>query len=227
MTCDTALAPDLMEIHRASTELADAPPTQILRWAAERYGHDLVVTASFGDATLVHLAATAIPGVEIVLIDTGYLFAETLWYAERLRSQLDVNLTIITPRLQESDADRWQHDPDGCCGVRKVEPLNRALQGRAAWASGLRRSDSAARANAPVVSYDLQRRITKINALASMSDDDVETYHRVHGLPHHPLTDRGYPSIGCWPCTRPVSPGDDPRAGRWAGTDKTECGLHL
>ena len=111
MTCDTALAPDLMEIHRASTELADAPPTQILRWAAERYGHDLVVTASFGDATLVHLAATAIPGVEIVLIDTGYLFAETLWYAERLRSQLDVNLTIITPRLQESDADRWQHDP--------------------------------------------------------------------------------------------------------------------
>lgn len=227
MTCDTAFAPNLMEIHRASSELADAAPAEILRWAADRFGDDLVVTASFGDATLVHLAATTIPGVEIALIDTGYLFAETLWYAERLRSMLDLNLTIIQPRLQESDADRWQHDPDGCCGVRKVEPLNRALEGRAAWASGLRRSDSAARATAPIVSYDLERRITKINPLACMSDDDVERYHRINDLPHNPLTDRGYPSIGCWPCTRPVQPGDDARAGRWAETEKTECGLHL
>jgi len=227
MTCDTAFAPNLMDIHRASSELADAAPADILRWAADRFGDDLVVTASFGDATLVHLAATTIPGVEIALIDTGYLFAETLWYAERLRSMLDLNLTIIKPRLQASDADRWQHDPDGCCGVRKVEPLNRALEGRAAWASGLRRSDSAARATAPIISYDLERRITKINPLASMSDDDVERYHRVNDLPHNPLTDRGYPSIGCWPCTRPVQPGDDARAGRWADTEKTECGLHL
>lgn len=227
MTCNTALAPDLMEIHRASTELTDAAPAEILQWAADRFGEQLVVTASFGDATLVHLAATTIPGVEIALIDTGYLFAETLWYAERLRSQLDLNLTIIRPRLQASDADRWQYDPDGCCGVRKVEPLNRALEGRSAWVSGLRRSDSEARANAPVVSFDVERRITKINPLASMSDSDVEEYHRVNDLPRNPLTDRGYPSIGCWPCTRPVQPGEDARSGRWAETDKTECGLHL
>lgn len=220
-------APDLLEIHRVSKELDDATPSEILTWAGDRFGDDLVVTASFGDATLVHLAATTIPGVEIALIDTGYLFAETLWYAERLRSQLDLNLTIIQPHLEESDADRWQHDPDGCCGVRKVEPLNRALEGRAAWASGLRRSDSEARANAPVVSVDVERGITKINPLASMTDDDVEEHHRVNDLPKNPLTDRGYPSIGCWPCTRPVQTGDDPRAGRWADTDKTECGLHL
>lgn len=227
MTCDTAIAPNFMEIHRAAHDLADAEPADVLRWAADRFGDDLVVTASFGDATLVHLAATTIPGVEIALIDTGYLFAETLWYAERLRSEFDLNLTIIRPRLQESDADRWQHDPDGCCAVRKVEPLNRALEGRAAWASGVRRSDSAARATAPVVSFDVARRITKINPLASMSDADVDDYHRIHDLPHNPLTDRGYPSIGCWPCTRPVQPGDDARAGRWADSEKTECGLHL
>ena len=221
------LAPDLMEIHRASNELGDAPPAEILRWAADRFGHGLVVTASFGDATLVHLAATTVPGVEIALIDTGYLFAETLWYAERLRTQLDLNLTIVRPQVNESDVDRWQHDPDGCCGVRKVEPLNRTLQGRAAWASGLRRSDSEARANSPVVSFDLERRITKVNPLAAMTDDDVEEYHRVNDLPKNPLTDRGYPSIGCWPCTRPVQPGDDQRAGRWADSEKTECGLHL
>jgi phosphoadenosine phosphosulfate reductase len=220
-------APDLMEIHRASKQLDDASPAEIMQWAGDRFGDDLVVTASFGDATLVHLAATTIPGVEIALIDTGYLFAETLWYAERLRSQFDLNLTIVRPQVDESDADRWQYDPDGCCGVRKVEPLNRTLQGRAAWASGLRRADSAARANAPAVSFDVERGITKINPLVSMTDDDVEEYHRLHDLPKNPLTDRGYPSIGCWPCTRPVQPGDDPRAGRWADTEKTECGLHL
>lgn len=219
--------PDLLGIHRASKEFDDASPTEILRWAGDRFGDDLVVTASFGDATLVHLAATTIPGVAIALIDTGYLFAETLWYAERLRSQFDLNLTIIQPHLEESDTDRWQHDPDGCCGVRKVEPLNRALEGRGAWVSGLRRSDSEARSNAPVVSFDVERGVTKVNPLASMTDDDVEEYHRVNDLPKNPLTDRGYPSIGCWPCTRPVLAGEDPRAGRWADTEKTECGLHL
>ena len=227
MTCDTAIAPNFMEIRRAADDLCDAAPGDILRWAADRFGDELVVTASFGDATLVHLAATAIPGVEIALIDTGYLFAETLWYAERLRSDLDLNLTILRPRLQQSDADRWQHDPDGCCAVRKVEPLNRALEGRTAWASGVRRSDSALRATAPAVSFDVDRRMTKINPLASMSDADVEAYHRLHDLPLNPLTDRGYPSIGCWPCTRPVQPGDDARSGRWADSAKTECGLHL
>lgn len=218
---------DLDSVRRAAAELADAHAAEILAWAHRLFGDGLVVTASFEDAALVHLAATQIPGIEIVLIDTGYLFAETLWYAETLRSMLDLNLTIVHPDTGPGDADRWQHDTTGCCGVRKVEPLNRALLGRTGWITGLRRVDGPTRANAPVASYDIDRRIVKINPVVAMSDTDIDDYHRDHGLPRNPLTERGYPSIGCWPCTRPVEPGDDRRAGRWSGSEKTECGLHL
>lgn len=219
--------PGLVDIHRASAALVHAHPTEVLRWAHEQFGGDLVVTASFGDATLVHLAATAIPGIEIALIDTGYLFAETLWFAETLRARFDLNLTIVRPETGPDDDDRWKHDTTGCCGVRKVEPLNRVLSGRAGWITGLRRADGPTRANAQVASYDIERRITKINPIAAMTDADVDDYHRTHQLPRNPLTERGYPSIGCWPCTRPVQPGEDPRSGRWSKSDKTECGLHL
>jgi phosphoadenosine phosphosulfate reductase len=221
------LGHDPFAISRASSALRDAEPNEILLWAADRFGPDLVVTASFGDAILVHLAATTIPGVEIALIDTGYLFAETLWYAETLRSQLDLNLTIVHHHPADRDADRWQSDPHGCCAVRKVESLNRVLDDRAGGVSGLRRSDGPTRAAAPVVGYDAARRITKINPIVALTDAEVEEYHRIHDLPRNPLSERGYTSIGCWPCTRPVGPGDDPRAGRWSESDKTECGLHL
>lgn len=216
-----------LTVRRPHDEPADDDPTAILAWADERFGDDLVVTASFGDATLVHLVASHLPGTEIALIDTGYLFAETLWYAETLRTMLDLNLTIVHPRTGPGDVDRWQHDPGGCCAARKVEPLDRLLRDRSAWVTGLRRADGPTRATTPAASYDPRRAITKINPLVAMSDDDVDEYHRAHGLPRHPLSDRGFPSIGCWPCTRPVEPGEDPRAGRWSGTTKTECGLHL
>lgn len=219
--------PSLFDMHRAARDLTDAEPAEVLLWAADQFGDGLVVTASFGDAILVHLAATTVPGIEIVLLDTGYLFAETKWYAETLRSRFDLRLTIVEPHTDPSDDDRWMFDPDGCCRVRKVEPLNRVLEGRSGWVNGVRRADGPTRANTPVVAFDVERNIVKINPIVSLSDDDVEEYHRRHDLPRHPLTDRGYSSIGCWPCTRPVLPGEDPRAGRWADSDKTECGLHL
>jgi phosphoadenosine phosphosulfate reductase len=204
----------------------DAHPLEILRWAGEEFGDGLVVTASFGDAVLVHLVSQAIPDAEIVLLDTGYLFAETEWYAEHLRQQYRLNLRTIHP-LDDAVPDQWMTDTDACCQARKVEPMQRALAGKTAWVSGLRRADSPSRATTPIVHVDLLRQITKINPIATWTDEDVEHYQAMELLPEHPLASRGYPSIGCWPCTRPVAPGEDPRSGRWAGSAKSECGLHI
>ena len=204
----------------------DAHPLEILRWAGEEFGDGLVVTASFGDALLVHLVSRAIPDADVVLLDTGYLFAETQWYAERLRRELGLNLRIVGPS-PDAVADQWMTDTDACCQARKVEPMARALEGKTAWVSGLRRADSPSRATTPIVHVDLLRQVTKINPIATWTDEDVEHYAAMELLPVHPLTERGYSSIGCWPCTRPVAPGEDARAGRWAGSGKSECGLHV
>jgi phosphoadenosine phosphosulfate reductase len=200
-------------------------PLDVLRWAGATYGDRLVVTASFGDAVLVHLVSRAIPDADVVLLDTGYLFAETQWYAEQLRRRFGLALRVVRP-MDGAVADLWQTDPDACCAARKVEPLQRALAGKAAWVTGLRRADSPSRADTPVVHVDAGRGVVKVNPLATWSDADVERYVAAEDLPVHPLTERGYPSIGCWPCTTPVSLGTDVRAGRWAGLAKTECGLH-
>ena len=204
----------------------DAHPLEILRWADAEFGDGLVVTASFGDAVLVHLVSQAIPDADVVLLDTGYLFAETAWYAEQLRKEYRLNLRIVGPRV-DAPADLWQTDTDACCAVRKVEPMQRALEGKTAWVSGLRRADSEVRANTPIVHRDLLRKVTKINPIAKWSDDDVEHYKAMEMLPEHPLTSRRYSSIGCWPCTHPGAHGEDARSGRWAGSAKTECGIHL
>ena len=186
----------------------------------------MVVTASFGDAVLVHLVSQAIPDADVVLLDTGYLFAETAWYAEHLRKEFGLNLRIVGPQPGAVE-DLWQTDTDGCCAVRKVEPMQRALAGKTAWVSGLRRADSETRATAPVVHRDLLRDIMKVNPIATWTDEDVEHHKAMELLPEHPLTSKGYPSIGCWPCTRPVAPGEDARSGRWADSGKTECGIHV
>ena len=207
--------------------LVDAPANDafaILRWAGATFGDQLVVTASFGDAVMPHLANSVLPGVDIVLLDTGYLFAETEWFADDLRRRYGLNLRTVHP-LPDAERDVWLTDTDACCAARKVEPMERALRGKAAWATGLRRSDSPIRATTPEVHEDLLRGVVKVNPIAAWTDDDVATYIAVHELPEHPLADRGYPSIGCWPCTRPAT-SDDPRSGRWAGSAKTECGLH-
>lgn len=206
-------------------DLESAHPLDILRWAGRAFGDGLVVTASFGDATLVHLVSEAIPDAEVVLLDTGYLFAETRWYADDLRTRFGLNLRAVPPP-PDAQPDQWRTDTDGCCAARKVAPLEQVLAGRTAWVTGLRRADSPSRADAPVVHVDPFRNVTKINPLATWTDDDVAHYGAMELLPEHPLTDRGYSSIGCWPCTRPVEAGEHARAGRWSGTARLECGLH-
>lgn len=208
------------------TSLENGQPGDAIRWAAEQFGtENLVVTASFEDAVLVHLAATAVPGIEVVLIDTQYLFAETQWLVDEMRKLVNLNLTVLHPKVQPDNL--WQTDVEACCGVRKVEPLNRALVGKQGWVTGIRRVDGPTRADAPVAVFDPVRNLVKINPLASFTDEDLLAYEKDHELPVNPLRERGYPSIGCWPCTRPVAPGEDKRAGRWAGNAKTECGLHV
>ena len=207
--------------------LETGSPFDIVRWASDTYGDQMVATCSFGDALLPHLISVAAPHVEVVLLDTQYLFAETKWFATKLAVDLGLNLTVVEPKPGVFPDDLWQENIDQCCFVRKVEPLQRALNGRHAWVSGLRRSESASRANAPVAAFDPFRNLVKINPLANMTDEGAARYIAEHALPEHPLSAKGYPSIGCWPCTNPVAPGADPRSGRWAGTGKTECGLHL
>jgi len=217
-------APELEELHTVASALESQPATAAIEWAWDRFGPDLVLAASFQDCVLVDLAAQVAPDLEVVFLDTGYHFAETLWYVEQVRRRYDLDLVVVGPDLPADDL--WLTDTDACCGARKVAPLAKALAGRAAWMSGLRRADGPARARTPIVTYDVGRGLVKVNPIAPWTDLDVDGYVRDHGLPVHPLADRGYASIGCWPCTRPVGTEEDTRAGRWAGTDKTECGLH-
>jgi phosphoadenosine phosphosulfate reductase len=203
-------------------------PTEVFRWAFDTYGVDNVtVTTSFEDAVLAHLAASVDPDADIVLLDTQYLFAETWWLVEEMQRRFGIKVRVVKPLPQIQRDNLWQLDVEACCAVRKVEPLNRALDGKAAWITGVRRADGPTRANAPIVSYDINRNLVKINPLATWTDEDVSLYSDLNQLPANPLSARGYPSIGCWPCTRPVAEGEDRRGGRWAGNSKTECGLHV
>lgn len=220
----TPEAADLAELAAVSARLEASPAGAAVAWAVERFGAGVVLAANFQDCVLIDIAASVAPGIEVVFLDTQYHFAETLWYVEQVRKRYDLNLTVMTPTVEPDDL--WQRDVEGCCGIRKVEPLARALSGKGAWITGLRRVDAPTRANAPVVSWDLARNMVKVNPLATWTDADMAGYAADHALPVHPLAERGFPSIGCWPCTRPVAPGEDPRAGRWSGSSKTECGLH-
>jgi phosphoadenosine phosphosulfate reductase len=166
----------------------------------------------------------AAPAVEVVFIDTGYHFPETLETVEVVRRHYGLNLRIMT--VAPHDEALWQADPENCCSAVKVGQLDRALAGKAAWMSGLRRDEAPTRANAPILARDL-RGLVKVNPLANWTAADVDAYIAEHGIIVNPLVAQGYPSIGCMPCTKPVAEGEDPRSGRWAGNEKTECGLHL
>lgn len=219
---------EVLELSAVSDGFELAAPSAVIAWAVEHYasadGDDVTVACSFEDAVLVDLAVSVKPDIEILFLDTQYHFAETLWYVEELRQRYNLNLRVMSP-LVEPD-NRWQRDVPSCCGVRKVEPLNRALEGKRAWITGLKRVDAPTRANAPIVSWDEARGLVKVNPLATWTPLDLAVYASERQLPANPLIERGYASIGCWPCTKTVAPGADPRAGRWAGLDKTECGLH-
>jgi phosphoadenosine phosphosulfate reductase len=198
---------------------------EVVRWAVEQFGLERIcVTASMADAVLVSVASAVAPGIEVVFCDTQYHFPETLQTAQRVARRYPIALTVLHPdRLPD---DLWRTDTDACCAARKVQPLDAHLAGKHAWISGLRRADSPSRVTTRIVERD-HRGLVKINPLATWTDDDVDDYVATHDVIVNPLLFDGYASIGCWPCTRRVADGEDTRAGRWAGSGKTECGLHL
>jgi phosphoadenosine phosphosulfate reductase len=214
---------DSAQISALAAEFESAPPETVFSWVNERFARRASVVCSFQDCVLVDLAVRCDPGIEVIFLDTGSHFPETLGFVEEVRALYGLNLRVVSPG---PEAHAWPCGTDRCCELRKVRPLDEALQGRDAWITGLKRCDSPDRAGTPVVSLDHARGLVKVNPLARWSDEDVAEYLTDHALPVHPLVEKGYLSIGCAPTTRPVVPGEDPRAGRWPGTSKTECGLH-
>lgn len=212
--------------------LEGAHPFDVLAWARETFGPGLVVASSMGDEVLVHLAGRAVPGVDVIFLDTDYHFAETIGTRDAYAETTDITLRTILPlrTVAEQDAEHGprlhDRDPNLCCALRKVEPLERGLAPYRAWVTGMRREDAPTRTDITVVGWDAKRAKVKLNPLAAWTQDDVDAYVAEHGVLLNPLRQLGYTSIGCAPCTRAVAPGEDPRAGRWAGQDKTECGLH-
>jgi phosphoadenosine phosphosulfate reductase len=215
----------------ASRQLEDATAQEIMTWAFEEFGSGLVVTSSLADTVLIHLAEQAAPGIDVIFLDTGYHFIETIGTRDAVAAMHNINLINVTPdqTVSEQDAtwgkDLFARDPDQCCGLRKTQPLDRALKDYTAWASGIRRADSPARARTPIVSWDSRRQLIKISPIAKWSDQDVADYIEQNSLLVNPLLDDGYTSIGCAPCTSLPVPGET-RSGRWAGLAKTECGIH-
>ena len=217
---------------RAGRELEDADALDILRWTADTFGPYWCVTSSMEDAVVAHLASRVSPGVDVVFLDTGYHFPETIGTRDAVSAVMDVNVITLTPRqtVAEQDAEYGpklhDRDPDLCCALRKVRPLEEGLRGYRAWATGLRRDESPTRAGTPVVGWDPRRRKVKVSPIARWTQPEVDAYVAEHGVLTNPLLTDGYASIGCAPCTRRVLAGEDARAGRWAGRAKTECGLH-
>jgi phosphoadenosine phosphosulfate reductase len=217
---------------RAGDDLEGAQPLDILSWAVEHFGSSWCVASSMADAVLPHLAARALPGVEIVFLDTGYHFAETIGTRDAVAATMPVTMKTITPMqtVAEQDASHgprlFARDPDLCCALRKVAPLEAALKPYRAWASGLRRDEAATRRHVRVVEWDAKRGMVKLNPIAAWTQDDVDAYIAEHGVLVNPLLDDGYGSVGCAPCTRRIAEGEDARAGRWTGTGKVECGIH-
>jgi phosphoadenosine phosphosulfate reductase len=211
------------ELAELNASFEHTPASAVIEWAVENFHPHLCLTASMQDAVLIDLAVRVEPAIEVVFIDTGYHFPETLETLEAVRRRYGLNLKIMT--VAHHDEELWKVDPENCCSAVKSGQLDRALQGKRAWMSGLRRSEAMTRAAAPIVARDL-RGLVKVNPLATWSDLDVRGYIKDHDVPTNPLLDQGYGSIGCWPCTTPVGDGEDARAGRWRGSDKTECGLH-
>lgn len=205
---------------------------EVLRWAHGTFGDQLTTASSMGDEVLVHLLGTTLDGADVFFLDTGYHFAETLGTRDAYAAMLPVQIRTILPLLTvpEQDAEHGERlhdrDPNLCCAMRKVEPMNRALDGYDAWLTGMRREDAPTRSDITLVGWDDKRSMVKLNPIAGWTQDDVDRYAAEHGVFLNPLRQSGYASIGCAPCTRPVAEGEDPRAGRWSGSDKVECGLH-
>jgi phosphoadenosine phosphosulfate reductase len=218
---------------QAGRDLETATAQDVLRWAVDTFGDKFAIASSMGDGLLAHLAASVSPGIDILFLDTGYHFAETIGTRDAVAASYDVNVRTILPLLTvaQQDAEHgpelWNRDPTSCCAMRKVEPLARALEPYVAWASGVRRDEAVTRRNTGVVEWDDKRGKVKVNPIATWTQADVDAYVEKHGVLVNPLAYVGYPSIGCAPCTHRVAPGEDPRSGRWSGQAKTECGIHV
>ncbi|BBX69452.1 phosphoadenosine phosphosulfate reductase [Mycolicibacterium psychrotolerans] len=231
---DVMTETDLQELaERGAAELGpNASAADLLRWTDENFGGNYIVASNMQDAVLVDLAAKMRPGVDVLFLDTGYHFVETIGTRDAVEAVYDVNVVNVRPEKSVAEQDSlfgknlFERTPNECCRMRKVEPLSKALRGYSAWVTGIRRVEAPTRANAPLISWDKAFGLVKINPLAAWSDDDMQGYIDTHGVLVNPLVDEGYPSIGCAPCTAKPIAGADPRSGRWAGQSKTECGLH-
>jgi phosphoadenosine phosphosulfate reductase len=212
------------ELAELSRDFESWSAEQIIEWATETFAPHLALTASMTDAVVIDLATKVYPAIEVVFIDTGYHFPETLETVERVRQQYGLNLRMMTVALQ--DEPLWLADPENCCSAVKVGQLDRALSGKAAWMSGLRRAEADSRVTAPLVARDL-RGLIKINPIATWTDEQVSSYIADNNVIVNPLLLDGFTSIGCQPCTQKPTDPNDTRSGRWAGKAKTECGLHV
>ena len=225
-----------VDLSRAAESLEGSTPQEILRWAVDVYGGDLTLSVSFGNPegmVLLDMLWRITEVAQVFTLDTGFLFRETVRFREETMKKYPLPLKVITPDLSiEEQVERYGPDlyscaPDLCCQVRKIEPQRRFLRDYGAWVTGIRRDQTPQRASTPVVAFDEYFRVAKIAPLAGWRAGEVEEYVKEHAVSLNPLLDKGYRSIGCEPCTRPVAPGEDARAGRWAQTGKTECGIHV
>jgi phosphoadenosine phosphosulfate reductase len=230
---ETMTEQNLIDVaERGAAELAGASAEELLRWTDETFGGDYVVASNMQDAVLVAMAAKVRPGVDVLFLDTGYHFAETIGTRDAVEAVYGVNVVNVTPEKSVAEQDQlfgkdlFASDAAACCRMRKVEPLGKALKGYSAWVTGIRRVEAPTRANAPLISFDKAFGLVKINPIAAWSDDEMQTYIDANDVLVNPLVHEGYPSIGCLPCTAKPVEGADPRSGRWAGQSKTECGLH-
>jgi phosphoadenosine phosphosulfate reductase len=230
---DVTTEAELIELaEHGAAELDGATAEELLVWTDEHFGGEYVVASNMQDGVLVSMAAKVRPGVDVLFLDTGYHFAETIGTRDAVEAVYGVNVVNVTPEHSVAKQDElygkdlFARDPASCCNMRKVEPLGKALKGYSAWVTGIRRVEAPTRANAPLVSFDKAFGLVKINPIAAWSDDDMQNYIDANGILVNPLVYEGYPSIGCAPCTAKPIEGADPRSGRWAGQSKTECGLH-
>ena len=221
-------------INEVNLSLETATPQEVLRWAVKMYGEKLAVVTSFQPTGLVilHMLSEIAPQTQVLTLDTGLLFAETYAHMDAIEQRFDLRLKRVRPELSVDEQENmhgaalWISNPDRCCNMRKVVPLQSALTGYDAWITGLRRDQSDGRANTPIVAWDERNQRAKISPLATWTEAMVWTYIEAYEIPYNPLHDQDYPTIGCVPCTQAVENSDNLRGGRWAGRGKTECGIH-
>ncbi|MGO8670904.1 MAG: phosphoadenylyl-sulfate reductase [Capsulimonadaceae bacterium] len=229
------MQPEIDLLPELSRTMESWTPQEILRWAWDTYGTKLTMATAFGaeGCAIVSMLAGIAPGMYIFNLDTGYQFPETLETRDRLMEKYGITIDLVRPEQSVNAMESqfggaiYGTDPDRCCHIRKVVPLTSTLRDYDAWITAIRRDQSPTRRNAPIVGWDKKFGLAKVNPLATWTKTDLWTYILDNDVPYNPLHDRGYPSIGCWPCTRAVQAAENERDGRWSGSIKTECGLHV